>query len=93
MTVRSAGSLVFALAMVLQGNGGLIAGRAPVPLPVEAPKVKEGFQVWNGRSGVVIDAPHGTSDRDTDLIGGDLARVTGFGLVVEAGLSHLASRE
>ena len=93
MTVRSAGSLVFALAMFRQGCGGLIAGRAAAPLPVEAPKDKEGFQVRKGRPGGVIGALDGTADRDTDLIGRDIARVTGFGLVETAGFPRLMSRE
>jgi hypothetical protein len=56
---------------------------------VERRAEKGSFHVWKGRPGVVIGAPHGTSDRDTDIIGRDLARLTGWGLVVATGFSHL----
>jgi hypothetical protein len=45
--------------------------------------------VQKGRPGFVIGAPHGTSDSATDLIGRDLARLTGWSLVVVTGFSHL----
>jgi hypothetical protein len=89
MTPRSAGSLVFALTTFLQGCGGLIMDKTAVPLPVERPTEKGSFQVWKGRPGVVIGAPHGTSDRGTDIIGQDLARLTGWSLVVATGFSRL----
>ena len=40
-----------------------------------------------GRVGVVVAAPHGTSDVNTGRIAGEIARRTGFGLVVASGFS------
>ena len=40
-----------------------------------------------GRPGVVVAAPHGTSDVGTGDIAAELARRTGFGLVVAAGFT------
>jgi hypothetical protein len=37
----------------------------------------------------VIGAPHGTSDRGTEALGRDLARLTGFGLVAATGFSRV----
>src|SRR5260370_7088454 len=47
----------------------------------------EGGQIWTkpGRAGVVVAAPHGTSDPYTGEIAAELARRTGFGLVVAGG--------
>jgi hypothetical protein len=42
-----------------------------------------------GKPGLVIGAPHGTSDDQTDRMGHELAERTGFGLVVATGFSHL----
>jgi len=50
------------------------------------------FSVRKGRPGYVIGAPHGTTDTATDLIGLDLARGTGFGVVVATGFGKLDSR-
>ncbi len=92
MTIRGAGSLVLSLAMLLQGCAGLIGGKEQLPPPA-APAPTSGaqgaFDVQKGRPGFVIAAPHGTSDSATDIIGRDLARLTGFGLVVVTGFSHL----
>ncbi|HXJ81310.1 MAG TPA: hypothetical protein VMS64_21865 [Candidatus Methylomirabilis sp.] len=44
-----------------------------------------------GRPGVVIGAPHGAVDENTDLIAGDLASLTGFGLVVLKDVSWASS--
>ncbi|PWU17057.1 MAG: hypothetical protein C5B48_16490 [Candidatus Rokuibacteriota bacterium] len=88
MTLRSAGSLVVALAALVQGCGGLL-GKAAVPVTTATDAGT--FQVLKGRRGVVIGAPHGTSDRETDLIGRDLARITGWSLVVGTGVSNLVA--
>jgi len=80
---------VLGLAMLLEGCAGLIQGKEQVTAPTEIPSVGGSFQVWKGRPGVVIGAPHGTTDIGTDLIGRDLARLTGFSLVVASGFSHL----
>jgi hypothetical protein len=47
------------------------------------------IEVRTGRPGLVIAAPHGTSDASTDAIARELARLTGFGLVVATGFSGL----
>ncbi len=57
-------------------------GCAPVRIEPEA-LPPPGPLAWEkGRPGLVIGAPHGTSDAGTDRIGIELARRTGFGLVV-----------
>ncbi|HEV8439834.1 MAG TPA: hypothetical protein VGT40_17225 [Methylomirabilota bacterium] len=90
MVTRTAYSAVIGLALLLQGCAGVIpAQAAPVAADVEAPRAAGSFEVKKGRPGVVIGAPHGTSDSATDLIGRELARLTGFGLVVATGFSRL----
>ena len=59
-----------------------------VPAP-RAPAVTGSVRVEKGRPGLVIAAPHGTSDIATDAMGHDLAKLTGFGLVVVTGYSNL----
>ena len=87
MTLRSAGRLVLGVAMLVQGCAGLMQGKEAAPAEISE---REGsFQVWKGRAGFVIGAPHGTSDQATDIIGRELARLTGFGLVAATGFSHL----
>jgi hypothetical protein len=94
MTRRGAASLVLGLALVVQGCAGLIAGKesaeTPAAGPARAPGPTAGaVQVEKGRPGVVIAAPHGTSDTATDLMGRELAKLTGFGLVVVTGYTHV----
>lgn len=93
MTRRGPASLVLGLALLFQGCAGLIAGKGPAEEPAPgAPRVAAPggtVQGDKGRPGLVIAAPHGTSDSATDLIGRDLARLTGWGLVVATGYSHL----
>ena len=95
MAMRSAGRLVVSLALLLQGCAGLIPGRAAIPEPaVKAPTPGPApsggtFAIERGRPGLVIAAPHGTSDSATDLIGAELARLTGWSAVVVRGFSHL----
>jgi hypothetical protein len=61
-------------------------GCAMARIEPEPPQPGPGaFTAWKGRPGLVIGAPHGTSDRETDRIGLDLARRTGFGVVVATG--------
>jgi hypothetical protein len=43
------------------------------------------FQVRKGRPGIVIGAPPGASDAETDTVARELASLTGFGLVVVKG--------
>ena len=93
--MRCSVRLVVSLALLLQGCAGLIPGRAAIPEPaVKAPTPGPApsggtFAIERGRPGLVIAAPHGTSDSATDLIGAELARLTGWGAVVVRGFSHL----
>ena len=91
MTWRSAGRLGLGLAMFFQGCAGLIQDKEGVTGPAEISRGEGSFQVRRGRPGIVIGAPHGTSDKGTDIIARDLAGLTGFSLVVATGFSHLGS--
>src|SRR3990172_2754060 len=57
----------------------------PVRLDTEAPRGVISGQP--GRRGVVVAAPHGTSDVRTGDIAAEIARRTGFGLVVASGVA------
>jgi len=95
MTRRGRGSLVVGLALLVQGCAGLIAGKDSVETPAPASPAARpappwgGVQVEKGRPGLVLAAPHGTSDTATDVMGRELAKLTGFGLVVATGYAHL----
>lgn len=94
MTRRGAASVALGLALVVQGCAGLIAGKDSADAPIAAPAGPAGpiagsVQVEKGRPGIVIAAPHGTSDSATDLMGRELAKLTGFGLVVVTGYTHV----
>jgi len=94
MTRRGAASVALGLALVVQGCAGLIAGKDSAEAPPAGPgrvpgPVAGAVQVEKGRPGLVIAAPHGTSDTATDVIGRDLAKLTGWGLVVVTGYTHL----
>ena len=84
--------VVLGLALFLSGCAGLIGGREPVSVG-DAPRPtlpgQGSFNVQKGRPGYVIGAPHGTTDSATDLIGLELARRTGFGVVVATGFGKL----
>ncbi len=61
----------------------LAQGCAAVRIEPEVPVRPPGpLASWKGRPGLVIGAPHGRSDAGTDRISVELARRTGFGLVV-----------
>ena len=93
MTKRGLASGALGLALLVQGCAGLFAkepaetGSRP-PAPAAAPSGGT-FEVEKGRPGFVIAAPHGTSDAATDVIGRDLARLTGFSLVVVTGYTQI----
>jgi hypothetical protein len=94
MTRRGAASLVLGVALVVQGCAGLIAGKDRAEAPPGGPgrvpgPVGGAVQVEKGRPGLVIAAPHGTSDSATDAMGRELAKLTGFGLVVVTGYTHV----
>jgi hypothetical protein len=84
-------SLALGLALLSSGCAGLISGKEPAETAdAPAPRTADGaVQVEKGRAGLVIAAPHGTSDAATDVIGRDLARLTGFGAVVVTGYSNV----
>lgn len=63
------------LALLAQGCAALRV--EPESPPAPGPLVSQ-----KGRPGIVIGAPHGTSDAETGRISRELARRTGFGLVV-----------
>ena len=85
MTRSGAGRLLLGLTMLLHGCGGLAQEQQGATIPVG----EGSFQVRKGRPGIVIGAPHGTTDKDTDLIASELAGLTGFGLVVATGFAHV----
>jgi hypothetical protein len=85
--VRGAGRGVLALALLVQGCAGIVPDRRATPELVGHPG--GAFLVQRGQAGIVIGAPHGTSDSDTDRVALDLARRTGFGLVVATGFAFL----
>lgn len=76
---------VAALALLAQGC-------AAVPVQPESPPGLGKLTSRKGRPGVVIGAPHGTTDAETGRISLDLARRTGFGLVVATGYGGLDGR-
>ncbi|HWN15305.1 MAG TPA: hypothetical protein VNU02_15675, partial [Candidatus Dormibacteraeota bacterium] len=86
--------MALGLALVVQGCAGLIAGKDSADAPAVAPAGPAGsitgsVQVEKGRPGIVLAAPHGTSDSATDLMGRELAKLTGFSLVVVTGYTHV----
>ena len=86
--------MALGLALVVQGCAGLIAGKDSADAPPGAPAGPAGpivgsIQVEKGRPGLVLAAPHGTSDSATDLMGRELAKLTGFSLVVVTGYTHV----
>lgn len=71
------------LALLVQGCAGLITGKDSAEIP------RGGVHVEKGRPGLVIAAPHGGSDTATDVLGRELAKLTGFSLVVATGRANL----
>ena len=60
----------------------LAQGCAPLHVEPELPPSAGPLVSQKGRPGVVIGAPHGTSDAESGWISRELARRTGFGLVL-----------
>ena len=101
MTRRGPGSLVVGLALLIQGCAGLIGGKESAETPPASGAPPAGataavtavpggsVQVEKGRPGIVIAAPHGSSDTATDALGRDLAKLTGWSLVVVTGYTHV----
>jgi hypothetical protein len=70
--------------VLLQGCAGLIPGKEDVAPPAQTSRGEGSFQVRKGRPGIVIGAPYDDAlDQNTGIIAEDLARLTGFGVVVE----------
>jgi hypothetical protein len=81
--LRQAPGLALGFAVFLQGCAGVIPGKEEARLPPAGIAGGEGsVLVRKGRPGIVIGAPYGALDKNTDVIAGDLARLTGFSLVV-----------
>jgi hypothetical protein len=81
--MRSAGRLALGLALATQ---------ACAPVTTETPPATRAepggsFSVHKGQPGLVVAAPHGTTDIATDAIGRDLARLTGWSALLVTGFS------
>src|SRR5438552_1625376 len=69
-------------------TGPLILGGCATQTVVFDPATgPAGISAQPGRSGLVIAAPHGTSDGRTADIAADLGRRTGFGIVIATGFA------
>jgi hypothetical protein len=69
---------------------GLVALHGCVTSRVDAPATTSPvgqIDVRPGRQGLVVAAPHGTSELDTGEMAAEIARRTGFGLVVASGFA------
>ncbi len=69
----------------------LLQGCASIPAEREIPAARGRFVTVPGRAGLVIGAPHGGSDDGTDRISQEVAKRTGFGLVLATGFAKLDS--
>jgi len=65
----------------------VLSGCAAAPVDLPSAPVQGHIAVRPGRPGFVVAAPHGSSDADSDEIAVEIARRTGFGLVVATGFS------
>jgi len=73
-------------ALILSGCAARLA--EPVDAPVTSSTLSTGrIAARPGRPGFVVAAPHGGSDLNTDDMAVEIARRTGFGLVVATGFS------
>lgn len=66
---------------------GLLAGCASPRVDVAAPPADRPIAVRPGRAGFVVAAPHATRDGATGDIAAEIARRTGFGLVIASGFA------
>jgi hypothetical protein len=69
-----------------------VPGPAAIPPVAARPRPEAHIAIRLGRVGHVVAAPDGTSDTNADAIAGEIAKRTGFGLVVVSG-STGAARE
>lgn len=81
-------SAVLTAAMLAHGCA-FLTPPTPDAGPTSAAPPGGRIEVRTGRPGLVIAAPHGTSDRATDVMGRELAKLTGFSLVVVTGYTHV----
>ncbi len=65
----------------------MLYGCAAQPVSLERDVPRGHIVVKPGRPGFVVGAPHGTTDPQTGDLAAELARRTGFGLVVAAGFA------
>jgi hypothetical protein len=65
----------------------LLSGCAASRVDVPPPAARNEIAVRPGRAGFVVAAPHGTSDVNTGEMAVEIARRTGFGLVVATGFA------
>ncbi len=65
----------------------VLYGCATIPVEPEPGPPSGYISTRPGRAGFVLAAPHGSSDTQTAEIAADLARLTGFGLVVATGFT------
>ncbi|MBI4611929.1 MAG: hypothetical protein HY726_23310 [Candidatus Rokubacteria bacterium] len=83
--MRRSAEVVVLLALLVQGC-------AAAPAERETALARGQLVVVPGRSGLVIGAPHGSSDESTDRMSRDLAQRTGFGLVLATGFTRIDSQ-
>ena len=74
-----------ALASVVTAAAVLLGGCSTRPVVFDGASPHGDIVTRPGRPGVVVAAPHGTSDIGTREIASEIARRTGFGLVVATG--------
>ena len=65
----------------------LLAGCATRTVVFDTDAPRGALAAQPGRRGLVIAAPHGTSDVRTDAIAAELAQRTGFGVVIATGFA------
>jgi hypothetical protein len=74
------------LASVLAGIA-ILEGCTAHRVDVASPPTGGQITVRPGRAGFVVAAPHGASDANTDEMAAEVARRTGFGLVIASGFA------
>lgn len=65
----------------------VLYGCAAHPVTVDTEPPRGHIVARPGRAGVIVAAPHGTSDPNTGEIAAEISRRTGFGLVIATGFS------
>src|SRR2546423_5911460 len=65
----------------------LLVGCTTRPVVLDSTRPRGDIATRLGRPGVVVAAPHGTSDVGTGEMAAEIARRTGFGLVVATGFN------